>query len=406
MQTVIKAKTAADFLALVPALAGYTPVRSVALVAFHGARTLGVLRVDVPPPGADAEALASAAATFIGLVCRLPDADGIAPVVYCDEQLFPSDSRRPPHAALIDALRRCADACGLVVKDALCVAADAWCSYLEPGTPAHPLSELDAAAARAPLPTGTIPTRGDQHSGVELPTMSSIEQERVEGAVERLTQALQALGGCGLGDDTDPVDWLDDSRTTFGPPASGIPTPRDAAVSDTARALGALCNVPALFENALEAEPHELGLDTIAALLICLERPPMRDAALTQWAFDLEAGERLLDAQIAWEDGADFPPHLAAHMLGAGPRPDIARIEAALGLVRYLAAIAPTPLRCAPLTVAAWLSWALGRSTHASAYLALVREIDPDYGLAEIVSTMVENGHLPNWAFDRTPPNR
>lgn len=406
MQTVIKAKTAADFLALVPALAGYTPVQSVALVAFHGSRTLGVLRFDVPPPGADTETLASAAATFIGLVCRFPEADGIAPVVYCDEPLFPVGSRRPPHATLIDALRRCADACGLVVKDALCVAADAWCSYLEQDTPAHPLSELDAAVARAALPNGSIPNRSDQHSGVDLPAASSADQELVEVAVDRLTQALHTLDGYESADDTDPAHWLDDTCATRDQLASRLPTPSDTAFIGTARALGALCNVPVLFETALEVDPQELALDSIAALLICLDRPPMRDAALTQWAFDLEAGERLLDAQIAWEDGADFPPRLAAHMFGEGPRPDVARVEAALALARHLAAVAPARWRRAPLSVAAWLSWALGRSTHAGAYLALVQEIDPEYGLAEIVSAMVHNGHLPNWAFDRTDTNR
>ncbi|NLA08637.1 MAG: hypothetical protein GX871_00235, partial [Microbacteriaceae bacterium] len=45
---------------------------------------------------------------------------------------------------------------------------------------------------------------------------------------------------------------------------------------------------------------------------------------------------------------------------------------------------------------------ALGRSTHASDFLALALEIDPGYGLAEIVSTMVRSGHLPEWAFGRS----
>jgi hypothetical protein len=43
----------------------------------------------------------------------------------------------------------------------------------------------------------------------------------------------------------------------------------------------------------------------------------------------------------------------------------------------------------------------MGKSTHAGAYLDLVHEIDPEYGLAQIVSAMVRNGHLPEWAFDR-----
>lgn len=400
MQTIIKAKTAADFLALVPALAGYTPTRSVALVAFHGARTLGVLRVDLPPADADPDTIASTAATFIGLVCRLPDADGIVPVIYCDEPMFTGAGAdaRPVRTALIDAIRRCADACGLTVKDALCVAADGWGSYLDPGASAHPLSELDAAAQRAALPVTLGPATGDQHTGVALPVVSSAGRDSVETALSRVEDALESLeAATGSG----KMGWLDEVSLSLDRASRGVVVPEDTSLLGTASALGSLCDLPAFLESVLEHEPDELGPDRVAALLICLDRPSMRDVALSQWAFDMETGEQLLDAQLAWEDGAAFPGHLAAHMLGEGPRPDIARVEDALLLVRYLAAIAPAQRRRAPLTLAAWLSWALGRSTHAGIYLEWVREIDPDYGLAEIVSAMVRNGHLPEFLWSK-----
>ncbi|WP_218683236.1 DUF4192 family protein, partial [Microbacterium sp. BF1] len=52
-----------------------------------------------------------------------------------------------------------------------------------------------------------------------------------------------------------------------------------------------------------------------------------------------------------------------------------------------------------PLTVAAWLSWALGRASHAGRYLDMVREIDPRYPLAALLETMIGGAMLPEWAF-------
>ena len=409
MQTVIKAAGAADFLALLPVLAGYTPTRSLALVAFRGSRTLGVLRVDLPPHDADAQTVSRCAATFIGLVCRLRDADGVVPVVYCDEQLYPEARGGTDgplaHAALLAAVMQRADACGLRVSDALCVASDAWCSYLEASGSSHPLTELDASPARAAVPGGTARVSGDQATGIELPPADFAERERVGVAIERLTHALDAMLS---GDDwpttgsTRPGSaWLDGATVTLERASRGITLPGDGATLGTAGALGALCDVPALFEDALGTAPDDLGPDVSAALLLCLARPSMRDVALSQWSFDLDTGDEVLEAQLAWQDGVEFPSHLAAHMIGEGPQPDIARVQTALTLVRHLAAVAPKSLRPAPLTVAAWLSWALGRSTHAAAYLDLVRAIDANYGLAQIVSSMVSAGHLPEWAFER-----
>ncbi len=92
---------------------------------------------------------------------------------------------------------------------------------------------------------------------------------------------------------------------------------------------------------------------------------------------------------------------LGAVFFGRGPRPDPDRLRLALAMVRNAAARAPRASRPGPLTAAAWLSWALGRSTHAAHYLDLVREIDPEYGLAALLSTIVGAGVLPEWTFVR-----
>ena len=86
-------------------------------------------------------------------------------------------------------------------------------------------------------------------------------------------------------------------------------------------------------------------------------------------------------------------------MWGDAPRPDRVRLEAALAVARDVAALLPKKHRPGPLAVCAWLSWALGRSTHAHRYARSALAIDPRHGLADIVLAFVQAGHLPEWAF-------
>jgi hypothetical protein len=81
--------------------------------------------------------------------------------------------------------------------------------------------------------------------------------------------------------------------------------------------------------------------------------------------------------------------------------PDTERLRDALAVVRGAAARAPRSSRPAPLTVAAWLAWALGRATHAGRYLEMAREIDPDYSLAVLLEALIGNAVLPEWVFRR-----
>ena len=127
----------------------------------------------------------------------------------------------------------------------------------------------------------------------------------------------------------------------------------------------------------------------------------MRDIALVQWCGGFAAGDEALDAQLRWESGEEYPAHLAMQMWGEGERPDPNRLEAALALSRRVAAAAPRAVRAGALASCAWLSWALGRSTHAERYALLAGEIEPEHGLAEIVRSFVLAGHLPDWAFRR-----
>ncbi len=91
--------------------------------------------------------------------------------------------------------------------------------------------------------------------------------------------------------------------------------------------------------------------------------------------------------------------------LGCGrrARPDPDRLVRALTLARRLAAAAPTRVRSGALATSAWLSWALGRSSHAAIYVERALRIDRSHGLAGIVASFIEANHLPDWAFRPSP---
>ena len=360
MTTIVPAAGPERFLALVPALLGFTPRRSVVLVPFSGSRSCGALRVDAPADGAGA---APIAATLIGLVCRVAEADGYAVVVY--------DDGARPHADLVAALAACADVCGLRTVDALWTAPGGWGSYRADG-------RGGPAPDRERLPDGVLrPPVGDQSSGADLLPADPDETALVADQVAQLDAAGALLAG---------------ART-----AGRVNPPALAAAGD-------LDDLPQFFDAAL-TEPGAAAAATTpfrtALLVWCLARPALRDIALATWAGGVTAGDDALQAQLRWEQGEDYPPALAERMGGEGPRPDPRRLSAALAVCRAAAARAPRACAAGPLAACAWLSWALGRSTHAAIYARTARELEPEHGLAGIVLSFVAAGHLPEWAFTR-----
>ncbi|WP_091035728.1 DUF4192 family protein [Microbacterium oxydans] len=373
MTTLLRATDSAAFLGIVPALAGFTPRRSVVLLPFHGTRTDGAMRLDLPSDGTDLETYADAA---VGLVARVQGTDAIAVVVYTDECSHATrDGLVLPHAVAVDELLGCAEDAGLRIVDALCVTPSGWSSYAESDPALHPLAEIRHPSEGTAAPD----ICEDQAAGARLPAVDLAEKERVGRAALELAALLDEEGeGEGKG------------RLT------GRENPQLIA------ALVMLEDVPAFFESVLAA-PDALPPYATATLLWCLERPLLRDVAIAQWASDLAGGIRALDAQTAFaKSGEMVPDELGRLFLGQGPAPDLDRLRLALSVVREAAARAPRDARPAPLTAAAWLSWALGRATHAARYLELVREIDPRYSLAALLETMIAGAMLPEWAFHRS----
>ncbi|GAA1919121.1 hypothetical protein GCM10009775_09610 [Microbacterium aoyamense] len=372
MNTIVTAADPADFLRLVPRLIGFRPARSVVAIPFAGTRSLGAVRFDLPDHDVE-----SFAATSLGILCRIPDATAVAWVVYTDEPFAAHLDDALPHRDLMTAIERCANACGIKVHDALCVASDAWGSYLDPACPPSgwPLSDL-------------VDPRGEIDDGPQfsLPGADPAEVSAVADALKALDAAVRVLCGDGPG-------------SSFGRAASYASLER---VDPSALAAAtALDDLPTFFEDALLAEARSAEVFDTALLAWCFARPMLRDVALSQWCLGLGAGDELLEAELRHREGEHYPARLARHMWGEGERPDPARLNAVLSTTTRVAALTTGTSRAGALAVAAWSSWALGRSSQAAFYARLALEEVPEYGLAEIVLAFTSAGHLPDWAFRR-----
>jgi len=145
MTTLLRASGSAEFLSIVPSLAGFTPTESLVLLPFRGTRTYGAMRLDLPRDDVELEDYADAA---VGLVSRVERTDAVALVVYTDEAAQQTrDGLVLPFAVEVDELLGRAEDAGLRIVDALCVTPGGWSSYLV-GDPQ--LRALDRTAPEVP----------------------------------------------------------------------------------------------------------------------------------------------------------------------------------------------------------------------------------------------------------------
>ena len=282
---------------------------------------------------------ATLAHTGLGLICRVPRATGVAAVIYATED---AASTRDLGQQIIDV----ADHQGLHLVDVLYVASDGYGSHLTDEAPA-PLTEIATPdALRDSL-------AASQSAGASIPDADPARAARIAFAAAR----------------------LDDD---------------------------ALADFVTVAEDALTGDPADLDTRLAALLLTGIGIPLWRDVALIQWATDRDTGTRAMAAQIGYSImGAAIPEDIARILIGQGDRPDAERLTAGLALVRHLAAYADDQQRPNLLAAAAWLSWALGRSTHAAVYTDRALAIDPDHGMSQIVATLCSAAVLPDWAFSR-----
>lgn len=372
MTTVIRGATPAELIALVPALIDMRPRNSVVLIAFAGKMTHAALRFDLP--GTDSPLVIKRVVTsMVGVFCKIPGADGVVPVVFTDGEFG-------AHATFVKVLVRRLEQSGFAVRDALCHASSGWGSYLDTDVPrgGHPLAEVADAAARHPelMPVDEA----------LLPLSDELSRQRMRNQLAALRERVAALDGDG--NDLDP-DYDSDEELD----------------SDDLGGLASLADLPLFAENALDWDAAAIDADG-AALLLALQGPPARDLIMLQWASELAFGDAMFapDSCMGIEAARRYPDLNTAAgdlLIGRGPRPDASRLNRGIEVLRMLVARADDSERPAPLCMLAWLSWALGRGSLAGQFIDLARAIDPSYGMVELLDTMLSNGMMPEWVFER-----
>lgn len=355
MSTVIRSAQSLQLLSDIPRLLGHPPRVGLVLVPFARSRTMGALRLDLPA-AADLELAAAAA---IGLVCRLPDADQLAVVIYTDDPIVDG----LPHDDLVQALARRCEVCGLYLREALCVGARAWGSYLDPECPPGgvPLDSPGVAPDAAACVGGALD---------EVREQTAVALSAIDTAV------------CAVCDGDAPPDGRVDPR----------------ALCATCR----LDDLPALFEEALGLDPELLDPFTVALLVWALDRPGSRDVALLQWCGAVADGDAAFEAQARWEAGDEYPPDLGERLWGDGVQADVHRLSAARELVHEVASRAPVERRAGSLAACAWLSWAVGDLDAAADQATGACTIEPEHGLAELVRSFLAAQHRPAWEREAT----
>ncbi|MEC5184843.1 hypothetical protein RCH12_002313 [Cryobacterium sp. MP_3.1] len=399
-KTIVKTPTPQDFLALVPQLVGFHPAQSLVLVAFRGNRTCGALRFNLPRPDAGAQELRRIAGALLGTLCKIPGVDALVPVSYTDESIGDdpaTDVADLPQGAFLLAILTRAGQAGFLVRDALCVAADGWASYLDAapdrGRPRkkplrHPLREIADSSVSEGIPRDARRELGRLHTGAELPRVDLATRERCARRLARYQR---------LGPDLGPVPELIEM-------------------------VGDMLDPVGTAESALGVNPAELSIDEAAALLFLIQGPATRDQMMLQFAFGEAEGHRSLalnrhyarrqrETGLSMDDvvEADIAagralqedsPTTGDLMLGLSrDRPDPERVSRGIRLLKLLVAMAPRSARPAPLCMLAWLSWTLGQGSVAGIYIDTALDIDGEYGMARLLLQLIGSGHLPEWAF-------
>ncbi|GAA1776266.1 DUF4192 family protein [Agromyces lapidis] len=379
MTTIIRAGSAHELLALVPSLAGFQPSRSLVCVAFEGGRSVGVLRHDLPRRARDRAALV---AVVVATMCRMPGIDGVVPIAYTDGRF--DAQQGAPERRLVELLAQRAAEAGFTVRDALCVASDGWGSYLDPALPAtgHPLALIDECAAVAAVPEGERPGDGPAIHAA-LPEPDRTRARAIARELEGLATAGPGAEVFGrLGDDVDPVELVEHLLEPGSAPAvasawflhlAARPAFRDGMMLQFAfgPVIGAAAHEDAV-ESVDRAEAHGISID------------------------------ELVRRELADGDLGEVHELLARLIVGQTTlRPERARVERAIEVVRRMIAEAPASFRVGPLCIGAWLCWALGRGSAAGALLDAALELDPAHGMAGLLEQHLCSGALPDWAFAR-----
>lgn len=370
-KTIIRPKSDAALLRVVPDLIGMQPADSVVFVVFDGNRSCGALRVDLPPEHGEQERR-TWLTTVMGMLLKVDGADGVMPVVYTSAP-YRGDGMR--EAELLRQVLQRAELAGIVVKRLFCVAADGYAQMQADRLPKQPrpLSRIGVVVApAAPMPA--TPDTDAQEAFDERIASWLLDEHHAAvhgaGADGRLPLPSAALEGAPIDQVVEAMLEDHDGEHTRGD-GQGPTAP---------------CDCRALF-----------------AALVGL--PATRDVVMLQIAwgprFGRHAARRLLGRTRPVLDEQE--PVVQAIEGGDMARPDITRIRRGVELAMTVAGHSAPEVRAPALAVAAWLSWAGGQGTRAGTYVEEALRLEPDYSFANLLSALMEYRMLPEWAYRALP---
>jgi len=375
--TILRSTNAADLLATVPAICGFTARNSVVVIPFVGKRSRGAMRMDLPP-SSTAAGIRAVAQTITGMLRRMPDCTGLAVIIYTDETF--ASRGGIPHLDLWRALAPKLRRTGMQLKEAACVAPDGWASYLDPARPVggRPLSEITESRMALEAVFVSDELR-DIASWNELPD--------AEPRLARLVAQAEAdLGFLGVRVDA------------FGIEHDADPDPVGLA------------------ERMLAVPAAELGAQCLAEIVVTAHVPALRDVLLHALAGGRELGEAALERslesiRIRGKTGESFDEQALQRiesgerdddelfMIGMSQRrPGGDRLNRAIEALRQAAAHAPTSRRAGTLCLLTWMLWARGSMTAAHRMHELARDCNPELLMVETLGWLLASG-MPQWAF-------
>ncbi|WP_180290594.1 DUF4192 domain-containing protein [Streptomyces sp. TLI_171] len=339
----VRLRGPADMAEMLPYLLGFFPDDSIVAVGLQGPGLDqgGVIRIDIPDDSACWERTAEDSARLLVELSEQRERRPVQVLLYLCRD--PADGVRTPAAArsvmsslrpLAAALTRAFESEEVVVKEALCVSAGRWWSFLCTGVDCCP-------------PDGT-PVREPDHPS-PLAAAATFAGLAPRGSRKAIVAGLAAVGP--------PLSEvqrraLEDAGPPFIRELAG-PGGRPAAVERTAELLA-----EAMAE--FRAGARELDTGRTARILIGLQDRLGRDRAA-----EYAEPHELVAAQRLWRF----------------------LIQRCVDPFEHLAA--------PPMTLLAWTSWLGGDSATARIVLARALELEPGYTLAQLLYESLNSGIAP-----------
>jgi Domain of unknown function (DUF4192) len=341
-------KTPTDVLAVVPYLLGFTPERSIVVIAMRDRRVVFQARADLPP----VDEIATMAGHLATVVARQRVDSALIVAYGADADVTPT----------VEVLRESLEARRVRVSDALRADNGRYWSYVcrrpeccpPSGTPYDVATTALAAEATY---AGLSPAASRRDLEARLAPVDGLARIAMGAATERAERRLSAL--------------IDDAA---GRPAPGASRP----TSDGGRASQTEC------ANLVRAAVYDAGVQAVDAANASIGRiAPLDDDALA-WLALLLVNVPVRD--YAWE-------RVDRNVAGS--------VDLWTDIVRRV----EPDLVAAPATLLAFAAWRNGGGAIASIALDRALDADPAYPMARLLLDAIDNGLAPSAWLDVSPPD-